>query len=406
MASIDPVTFRWEYKTDGTREKRPERGTKWKARYRDPRGRSRSKVFDRKIDADRFLERKGSEIQAGLFCDPALQRTRFEEWADEWLAGLAVQETTRRGYRQARERLAPHFDGRKIGMIDRSTVRQFVRHLRDKGYAPKTVRATVSALKLILDLAVEGRAISENPAANLRLGKSRRHEPLFFNPEQIQRLVAHTDPPFDKFALFDAYTGLRPSEVCGVKVKSLDLMRGRVRVAEVVNDVNGKAIPGPTKTYAVRTVPIPASVCAAMAEHLEWRKQQLGRDLLPDDYVFAAKKGGVLRVAKVRIALVRGLKAAGLPPEFRTYDLRHTCASLLIAASAHPRAIMERLGHSSITTTLDLYGHLFPELEAELTDRLDQMLMGAGQATPLEATVLSFTLQRGGPRHHSGTGPD
>ena len=60
-----------------------------------------------------------------------------------------------------------------------------------------------------------------------------------------------------------------------------------------------------------------------------------------------------------------------MPEDFRTYDLRHTCASLMIAAGAHPRALMERLGHKDIKTTLNVYGHLLPELQEELSDRLD-----------------------------------
>lgn len=373
MAFIEPTKFHWATSPDGKREKQPMRDTKWRARFRDPRGRARSKVFDRKADAARYLERVGSNIQAGAFSDPALQRTTFDEWADDWLAGLDVRPTTLRGYRQALDRIRPEFDDRRVGTLDRAAVRQFVAKLRRDGYAPKTIRATVSVLKGILDLAVEARALLENPATRHRVGTTRQSEPLFFTPEQVARLAEHTEPPFDVFVLLDAYTGLRPSEVCGLRVRRLDLMRGRVEVAEVINDVNGKAIPGPTKTYAKRRVPIPPSVRDLVARHLEWRKAQLGRDLRPDDYVFAAPKGGLLRVAVARRFIRRGLEDAGLPSEFRTYDLRHTCASILIAAGAHPRAIMERLGHSSVTTTLDVYGHLFPALEAELTQQLDDM---------------------------------
>ena len=66
-------------------------------------------------------------------------------------------------------------------------------------------------------------------------------------------------------------------------------------------------------------------------------------------------------------------RAAGLPDRTRFHDLRHTCAALCIALGAHPKAIQERLGHSSITVTLDRYGHLFPKLDETLTGRLDEM---------------------------------
>ena len=88
--------------------------------------------------------------------------------------------------------------------------------------------------------------------------------------------------------------------------------------------------------------------------------------------MFTAPRGGPLRhnlfyVRHFKPAVVR----AGLPPALRFHDLRHTCAALLIAQGAHPRAIMERLGHSSIQVTLDRYGHLFPGLDAALTDGLE-----------------------------------
>ena len=80
--------------------------------------------------------------------------------------------------------------------------------------------------------------------------------------------------------------------------------------------------------------------------------------------------------------MVPALEAAGLSPRVRTHDLRHTCASLLISLGAHPKAIQERLGHSDISVTLNLYGHLFPSLEEQLTDALDDLGRSAGQSDP------------------------
>ena len=76
---------------------------------------------------------------------------------------------------------------------------------------------------------------------------------------------------------------------------------------------------------------------------------------------------------------------AGLPEGLRFHDLRHTCAALLVAQAAHPKAIMERLGHSSIQVTLDRYGHLFPSLDESLTEGL-------------EATFQASVVSASGPR--------
>ena len=77
------------------------------------------------------------------------------------------------------------------------------------------------------------------------------------------------------------------------------------------------------------------------------------------------------------------MRAAGLPDRTRFHDLRHTCAALCISLGAHPKAIQERLGHSSITVTLDRYGHLFPKLDETLTARLDEMRQAAATSRPV-----------------------
>ena len=82
--------------------------------------------------------------------------------------------------------------------------------------------------------------------------------------------------------------------------------------------------------------------------------------------------------------MVPALEAAGLSTKVRTHDLRHSCASLLISLGAHPKAIQERLGHKEISVTLNLYGHLFPSLEEQITDALDELGRSAGQSDPTD----------------------
>ncbi len=93
--------------------------------------------------------------------------------------------------------------------------------------------------------------------------------------------------------------------------------------------------------------------------------------------VFTSPTGSVLRHSNFyRRVFKPGVKALGLD-SFRFHDLRHTCAAMLIQQRAHPRAIMERLGHSSIKVTLDTYGHLFPALDEALTESLDEQFQNA-----------------------------
>jgi integrase len=110
-------------------------------------------------------------------------------------------------------------------------------------------------------------------------------------------------------------------------------------------------------------------MCEELGFHLD------GRGSEPDAFVFTAPDGGPLRHGNFMARHFRpAVTAAGLPESLRFHDLRHTCAALLINADppAHPLAVMRRLGHSSITITLDRYGHLFPEVEQSVTESLDR----------------------------------
>jgi integrase len=142
------------------------------------------------------------------------------------------------------------------------------------------------------------------------------------------------------------------------------LLRRRVEVTESVSEVKGRLVFGPTKTYQNRSVPIPRFLCEEISLALTGKNS--------GEFVFSSPEGGPFRHGNFYARHFKpALRRAGLPETVRFHDLRHTFAGLLIAEGAHPRAIMERMGHSSITVTLNTYGHLLPGLEERLTEALD-----------------------------------
>jgi integrase len=121
-----------------------------------------------------------------------------------------------------------------------------------------------------------------------------------------------------------------------------------------------------------------------LSAYLATRVTKLGRPLDPDEYLFTAPRGGPLRRDLLFKRFVRpAIEATNLPPGLRLHDLRHSYTALLIELGAHPKAIQERLGHSSITVTMDVYGHLFPALNEALTDRLDDVFRAARTHTTI-----------------------
>ena len=142
---------------------------------------------------------------------------------------------------------------------------------------------------------------------------------------------------------------------------------------EAVSEVNGRLVFGPTKTYQSRSVPLPRFLCDELVSLLAGKGQE--------DFVFPGPEGGPLRHGNFYTHHFKPpVRQAGLPETLRFHDLRHSFAGFLIAEGAHPRAIMERMGHSSITVTLNTYGHILPGLEEQLTEALDTRGRGARTA--------------------------
>ena len=127
-----------------------------------------------------------------------------------------------------------------------------------------------------------------------------------------------------------------------------------------------------------RAIPLPASAVRALAEHRRRQAEErlkLGPDYQQHDLVFATPEGGPLASRNLKRRHFRPiLERAKLPADFRLYDLRHSCATLLLAAGEHPKVVSERLGHATITLTLDVYSHVLPTMQEAASEKLEQML--------------------------------
>ena len=146
-------------------------------------------------------------------------------------------------------------------------------------------------------------------------------------------------------------------------------------VVEQLTEVNGTLAVGPPKTAAARrSVSVPPTLADLMQEQLERRSV--------NGLMFPSAGGDALRRSNFRRrAWTPATRQVGLD-ELRFHDLRHTAVALAIAQGAHPKASQERMGHSSITVTLDRYGHLFPGIDERIADGLDDVLRGALAVTP------------------------
>lgn len=376
MGFVEPTKYTWSIdRATGRRVKKGARDTKWKARYTDPAGKDRSKTFPRKADAEKFLERIGTDMQKGEWIDPRADKSRFDDWVEVWWkTTVKLAPSTRRGYDKIlRNHLRPRFGGRKINSIDWVEVELYATALLEDGLSPKTVRETLSVLAQIMKTAMKARVIRENPAVGHSMPTARKRTKVL-TMQQVDLLVEHTDARYRTAVWLLALAGLRPSELCGLRVMDVDFEQQAISVNEVQMWVKGElVVKGPKTSSGLRTIPLPDWLMADLASQIARRARALGRELEPEDRVFVSPEGKPMLDHTLWRIVNRASEQAGLP-RIRPYDLRHSHASLLIDLGAHPKAISERMGHTEIGVTMNVYGHLYEGKQRELTRDLDELL--------------------------------
>lgn len=362
---------------------------KWQARWRDGGGKQRKRSFPRRVDADRYLTGVTARLLDGSYIDPARGRLTVSEWAGPWLAGRAhLTAKTLDSYESLlRTRILPTWGDLPLARVSHAGVVAWVAGMRREGLSASRTRQAYHLLGAMLAAAVKDQRLPRNPAAGVDLPRLPTTERRYLTHAQVADL-AEGCGPYRLLVLALAYTGMRWGEVAALRVRRVDLLRRRIEVAEAVVDVGGRLLFGTPKNHQTRSVPVPRFLVDDLAAHLAGRA--------PGDLVFTAPRGGVLRVQNFRRSYfdraAAGLGLDGLVP----HELRHTAASLAIAAGASIKGVQAMLGHASATLTLDRYGHLFGDELDAVADRLDA---AAHPRVPLvcpESTVVPITQRETG----------
>ena len=356
-------------------DRRGRTGRRWRARYRGLDGRVRSRSFDRKIDAQRWVDDQMQAVSRGSWIDPARSQMTLAEWAPRWLGTKRnVEPKTLEGYRSLlRSRVLPTFAAIPLAGIDRPAILEWIATMDDEGLSPDRIRQARQVLSAMLREAVHSRYLAMNPAERIPVPPSRPVEPRFLSAVEVERLAEAIADPYGVWVHVMAYGGLRFSEAVALRRSRCDLLRTRMVIDQAATEVSGRFVFGPTKNKRSRVVVLPRFLTDELAGHLASDAAEAG----PDGLVFQSPRGGPLRYdAFYRGVWPRALEGAGLE-RLRIHDLRHTAASLLIAEGANPKQVQEHLGHSTIAVTMDRYTHLFPAATEALAERMDTMRAAA-----------------------------
>ncbi|MGZ4780520.1 MAG: tyrosine-type recombinase/integrase [Oryzihumus sp.] len=345
---------------------------RWRARYRDAAHREHAKHFRRKVDAERWLAGVSVAQARGEWVDPRASRITVEQWAPHWLEGqVHVRPGTRLGYAYIiKNRIVPTWGRVQLRHIEHGDVVTWVARMSQTGLSPSTIRHTFRVFSLMLDLAVKDNRLARNAPKGVRLPRAEPAEKRFLSHRQVQDLARECGEPYDLVILVLAYTGLRWGEMSGLRVGDVDLGRRRIAVNRAVTEVSGRIVVATPKNYQRRSVPLPEVVMDRMHDLVA------GRDR--EEPLFASPQGGVLRNGNFRRnvfdAAASRAGLAGLTP----HELRHTAASLAVAAGASVKTVQRMLGHSSAAMTLDVYSGLFDD---ELSDVAERLSRAAATAT-------------------------
>lgn len=316
----------------------------------DAAGKEHARHFSRKVDAQRWLDGVTSSLVTGTHVDPKTARTTVEQWCTTWLEGYATRRAST--VRQAQVHVAQivaAFGPMPLAGVRPSHVRSWTAKLQAEGLAPSYVHALHGRLSQVMSDAVHDGILPRNPCSRRTSPGAGSQRSYVATTAQVWALhdafPAHLAPA----VLLGAFVGLRTAEACGLRTSDVDFMRGIVSPAV--------QWPGePLKTETSRTaVPIPSELALDLSAAVaRWG----GDTVVTDGIGGPASPWSIERAVRSARA-----KVADLPEGFRFHDLRHYLASLLIASSADVKVVQARLRHASAKTTLDTYGHMWPDAD-------------------------------------------
>ena len=348
--------------------------SRYQARHRTPEGRTRSKTFDRRRDAERWLRHELARIDRGDWVDPNAGTLTLDEWTDRWMTTrLHIRDSTReRDETYLRSLILPHFATRRLRDLTRHDIQDWIGELTDEGYAPATIQLAYGLVSMAFNAAVDDTLIQRTPCAGVNLPQRTHAEKRFLRVEELHHLADTIDPRYRTLVLTAGFTGARFGELASLQARDLDLGRRRITITRSLAEVRGLITETEPKTPASRrSITLPQAVVDALASHLD----QFATE--GTDRVFTAPQGGPLRRRSFRTRFWLPAVDASVGQPMRFHDLRHTHAALLIAANTHPKLLQSRLGHTSIKTTLDIYGHLYEPLDEVAADRLEELIAEA-----------------------------
>ena len=360
------------------------RGSKWAFVIdigKDPAtGRRKQKWFSgyrTKREAEKAMTEKIAEISKGDYIEPS--RQPFRDLLREWLEVDVRNRLSGRTYDMfeylIRVYIVPRIGDVPLDKLSPLHIQKFYNDLLDtekiRGggkLSPTTIRHIHKAVYSSLKWGVRMRIVPRNVAENVQPPKRRKSEIKVWTQEEAAEFLSvckgHRLYAFYYLALS---TGMRRGELLGLRWEDVDLERGIIMVRRTLvrKGTSYEVEEEPKTASSRRSIHISPQTIEVLKQHRTKQKEELLRlGMTNPEYVFLSIAGKFIEPSYVRKTFRKLIEKAKVPL-IRIHDLRHTHATFLLQQGVHPKVVSERLGHASISMTMDLYSHVTPNMQKE-----------------------------------------
>lgn len=366
--------------------------TIWVDLGRDPgTGKRKQQTFTirgSKRDAERELRTVLTRIESGAHVKPT--KLTVGEYLQSWLRDYVFSNTapsTAHGYSDiVTSHLIPELGRFPLTALRPSHIQAYYSRMLEGGrrdgkggLSAQTVKHHHRVLYEAIKHAVKHGLLIRNATEAVDPPRPENKEMVTLDLNDVHTLLdAAHDTPYYTLFYTALYTGLRRSELLGLRWKDINLDLATLSVVQTLHYVSekGYVFKEPKTKRSRRLVDLSPSLAFLLRKHRanqELERKLLGRSLMPNDLVFSYPDGAPLPPNSITKAFHKLVKSLGIPG-VRLHDLRHTHATLMLRQGVHPKVVSERLGHSSVAITLDTYSHVIPGIQAAAAQRFDEGL--------------------------------
>ncbi|KKM06908.1 hypothetical protein LCGC14_1739300 [marine sediment metagenome] len=324
-----------------------------------------------KKEAEKALNEAMSRVHDGCYSED--KEIGFSEFAEKWLFDYKksrVKPATFRFYSDIfRIHANPYFKDMSLKRLKADKIDAYVAFKTKEGkLANKTIGYHITVLKMLLKQAVIWGYLKTNPAQYIEKPRAQTKEMDYLRPEEIRLFLDNARKEFHPFFLTAVFTGMRRGELIALKWSDINWATGNIHVKRT--ESRG-LIHEPKSKRSIRSIVMAPVLVSTLKKH------RLSCPTSDQDFVFPNRDGNLMDGSHMyNREFMPALRRAGLR-HIRFHDLRHTYVALLVSQGENIKFIQHQLGHASIQTTLDRYGHLLPEVHNGVGNRLQETIFGS-----------------------------